>query len=173
VGKRQPAIALKLSTLTLVEKFIGFQDAEFQERQRELVTAVQNHLYFLRRSQENPVDPLLRSEPFAELQDFFRHNFAWQAGVYSMDVKVWLAGLPKPAVRKWYFSLASTEIDKLQSNVPEVCRFLEDVATDFNRGDEERTYIWKWVNPVLYDTNQEAARRLTAPRVTQRIGSGA
>lgn len=148
VSKWQPAIALKLSTLTLVEKLIGFQDTRFHSDERALVLAVVEHHNHLKKTRADFADETLRSKQFADLIDFHRRSMCWEVGRYNMTAFIHVIGMKRPTTRKWQFSLVGADIERLQQNVEEVARYSRETIVPPPL-DARRDYLWNWINPAL------------------------
>ncbi len=118
VSKSQPAIALKVGTLVLVEKLISFNEVEFQQRQNILfspIVELRNHLQ--KTQPESFRDLTIRSREFAALVDFYKKNVFWQQGKYTVTVCINVVGSKRPTLSTLEFSLSSTDIDRLSHNV--------------------------------------------------------
>ena len=77
VSKKQPAIALKVSTLVLAEKLIGFQDPDFQERNRALANSLIELYNHLKKTNPDYQEQTIKSKQFADLIDFYKKNVFW------------------------------------------------------------------------------------------------
>ena len=75
VSKNQPAIALKVTTLAVAEKKIGFQDLEFTARINELNTRLVEHIKYLEGQSGDPAESLIKSKEFMRARDcFYQHD---------------------------------------------------------------------------------------------------
>ncbi len=145
VGKHQPAIALKVGTLILAEKIIGFNDRAFQEQIRTGSALVAERLALLRgNAHANPEQEIFASREFADLLGLWDRNFAWQEGRYTARVAINIVGVKKPTICPLRFTLSTNEIQRLRSNVAEVGRFQRDLI---QVPAEPPTYNWNWVYP--------------------------
>jgi hypothetical protein len=88
VSKNQPAVALKVSTLSLAEKIIGFQDLEFQAKAQALIATLVEHYNYLRGQSGNLIESLVKSKEFNQARDFFRSNMYWKEGRYTFEVSL-------------------------------------------------------------------------------------
>lgn len=148
VTKNQPAIALKVSTLLLAEKVIGFQDLDFQERTRMLVNSVMEHYNFLRRSGVDYANETIRSKQFADLVDFHKKNVFWQEGWYTVQMRIELAGSKKATTQDLTFSLSRNDVDRLNQNIFEIERSLTEWIVPPGK-EQQVPYFWNWANPTL------------------------
>ena len=148
VSKSQPAIALKVSTISLVEKVIGFQDLEFQDRGRILVNSVVEHMNFLKKSEPDYADKTIKSKPSADLVDFYKRNVFWQEGRYTAMVRIELAETRKPTLQKLEFVLSPNDADRLSQNVSENERYVTDTIKTPETAHKIQ-YLWNWTSPSL------------------------
>lgn len=146
VTRNQPAIALKVSTLALVEKLIGYQDPEFQENGRALISALGNQNDYLKKTDPDPAKATLRSKQFLDLIEYYQRGFPWQEGRYTVVVTMRLAGVKAPATEHLTFELTPADIDRLKLNLEEIERYLRDTV---DPPEEEPHYKWNWINPRL------------------------
>jgi hypothetical protein len=146
VGKNQPAIALKVSTLVLAEKAIGFQDRAFRDEVEQQTGIVAERMSFLQKSNSDPGGETLKSKEFADLVEIWERRFCWQEGRYAASIGIRIAGVKKPTVRVLSFRLSQTDVERLRRNVPEVRRWENDLVIP---PPEPTTYTWNWVYPTF------------------------
>lgn len=82
VERDQPAIALKLSTALLTEKFVRFQDLTFQEKLRPLENDLAKHAAAQQQQEWSFVSSVLKSREQNEIFDWYKANFWWKPGTY-------------------------------------------------------------------------------------------
>jgi hypothetical protein len=149
VERESPPIAIKLSTITLQEKLIRFQESRFHDSKRPLESAVFNHLNYLRSRTDKFREETLNSKETQTLLDLYRQAFWWKAGTYKL---VFLISSPDRAgVEKevYTFSLSQSDIDDLGCNINTVKL---DLAAFFNidlEGFKYPTIPWNWKNLAL------------------------
>lgn len=165
VSKSQPAIALKVGTLGLVEKTIGFQDLRFNKEARTLLLVVVEHSNHLRKTRpEDFIEETLRSKQYADLIDFLRRSMCWEVGHYRMAVQLHVLDVKQPQVRHWRFSLSASDVERLTQNVEEGTRYIREVFAP-PPPETRKEFLWNWINPAL---EPEPDRQAAAPnRVNQ------
>jgi hypothetical protein len=148
VSRNQPAIALKVSTLALVEKLIGFQVTEFQEHGRKLISALVDRNNFLRKTEGDPGPATARSKEMSDLAEYYRRSMPWQQGKYTAAVRIQIAGVRNPAVEQFTFELNANDIDRLSQNWDEIERYFRETYAPPTEMDRVE-YRWQWINPRL------------------------
>ncbi|MBI4970557.1 MAG: hypothetical protein HZC17_01790 [Candidatus Omnitrophica bacterium] len=148
ISKRQPAIALKVGTVALVEKLIGFQDFEFQRKRNDLY---KNLIEFYNHVKK--IHPLafqnetLESREFASVVEFFKKEFFWKQGIYTARIDIFLVGKKKPATQSFSFPLSDSEIERLNENLSEIERVIKDATAP--PPENKKQELYNWVNPAL------------------------
>lgn len=145
----QVATAIRVNTVLPTEKFFRFQDPVFQRESRELTAAADDDLN--RRDKSNPADreAFIRGKPLTDLVGYYRNQFCWEPGQYSMVVCVKILGTAKPKTGTTWFSLKEAEVDGLRRNT----LLLEERLIGIGRGvpTEELPSPTNWSTPVLRD----------------------
>ena len=145
VVKNQPAIALKVGTLILAERSIGFNDLLFQDQVRAQTAVAGDKLSFARTSgTPNPEQDLLRSKEFADLIALWERHFPWQEGRYTVQIEIRIVGVPKPTTQPLFFSVSANDVMRLRQNLAEIRRYEEELVVP---PGIEQTYKWNWVYP--------------------------
>jgi len=148
VSKKQPAIALKVSTLVLAEKLIGFQDPDFQERNRALANSLIELYNHLKKTNPDYQEQTIKSKQFADLIDFYKKNVFWQEGRYMAEVRIHLVGSKRPTIQYLEFSLSRNDVDRLNQNVSEIERYSNELIKPPPK-EQQVPYFWNWINPNL------------------------
>jgi len=152
IGKNQPALALKVSTVSLVEKKITFVDHEVQGLIESGVDKIGRHYDYLKRNSEpNPEDTLLKSKEFVDAYELFKRNLYWKAGTYELEVQMTVVGMSKAYKQKFSMSLTPADIDLLESNV---AMFDGHVRANLvaRAGQPAKWPQQKWVSPRISQT---------------------
>lgn len=144
-SRDQDATALKLPTVLPVEKFIRFQDLDFQARANQLSTAADAE--FNRSEQSGTPAAFLTSHAFNDLVRFYKHGFCWEAGRYEMTLRIHLMERGKPVVARTSFTLSQSEVEKLGANVPTIEESVRQIAQGVEAG--ERVLPKNWATPQL------------------------
>lgn len=151
ISKNQPAIALKVPTIALAEKKIGFQDLEFQTNFKLHVNKLAELQSFLKKKNSSPVENLFVSKEFSDFVEFFKNQMYWKVGVYNLSVYIREVMLRHPYVERFCFTISNNEIERLQEN----CLELEkDVKMNLGVSAEESEHPkWNWVYPQVKATS--------------------
>jgi hypothetical protein len=144
-GKSQVAIALKVSTLLLTEKTIGFNDLEFQARAASALTPIAERLAFLRKNQADAANQVLASKDFADVIALWDHTFPWQEGRYDGHLALWSLGSARPAVHRLAFKLRAADIERLKANLTGIRQYQEQLVKEPGKTFD---YPWNWIYPV-------------------------
>jgi hypothetical protein len=149
IEREQVATALRISTAILTEKFIRFQDVEFQNealKQLNDSNALKDRLS----SAEGFGSTMIASKEFTSLIGHYRHGFCWEAGMYELVINLHLLGVSKPAVARMTFALDPRMVDRLRENLELVERGFRSQLAD----EEVPTGVqYYWATPLL-DTSR-------------------
>ena len=163
--KRQPALALKVSTTLLTEKLIGFQDATFAEKRNVLansVIAIMNHLKKTEDSEADGIAATLKSKEFAALLDFYSQQFFWKVGTYEAVITVQMLGQQSVVMKRLTFELTADDTTRLENNLHEIQRVASDIVKNLP-ADQRTPEQYNWANPPLRVQPFGAPRRLKSP----------
>ena len=147
--KNTPAVALKISTLALTEKTVGFRDPDFENAQRVTQTRIVEQFRHLETRVGNAaaLDQLLGSIEFAQVQREFENYMYWRPGKYEFSFAAQLAGVKNPHVQRFEVEFAETDTANLRRNLELLTRY---VRATLSTTVEERILIdWNWAYPVV------------------------
>ncbi len=122
--KDQPAIALKLTTATLVEKFVRFQEDKFKAGYQPLSENFLKHAKFLLSSNKD-FGEALESKEFHELIEFYKTKFWWKSGKYFVEFNVIASRKYKQEKATFTFELQPYDIDSLNKNIETIKKTYE------------------------------------------------
>lgn len=147
-------IAIKLSTLSLAERFFKFRDSRFIEKSKPIINELDEHAQYLRKINPSFHDEFLSSKAFDNFLKFMREGFWWKAGKYSV---IFIIRSPEKInyVRNEYeFELMQDDIDSLEKNLNE---FRGDIEYMIKMSDipdyQGKGAVWNWRNPTLEKIN--------------------
>lgn len=144
VSKSQQAIALKVGTLVLAEKSIGFHDLAFQEQVRLTTAPAAERLAFLRESSSEAESTFLTTKEFADLVSLWERQFPWREGKYVACVRIHIVDVVAPTEVVLQFELSAHEVKRLRSNCEEIAQYQRDLVSGES---SKRLYNWDWVYP--------------------------
>jgi len=155
VSKNQPAVALKVPTITLVEKIIVFQDLDFEEKSKIKGDKVVETYNFLKTQNTDAEarEKLIHTKEYEDLLDFFENYMYWQEGCYFIEVIVKEVTLRNSFIEKFRFSLSKIDIDSLNHNktvLEKVFPVLINLPSEKDKKIEFPS--WNWVNPTVEKT---------------------
>lgn len=145
--KDQDAIALKVSTVGLIEKKFRFQEDRFNDAFSPMIKTANEHLRYLRESKGNEhPSAFLQSEPYHKLVSAVSELFWWQAGKYRIVFTAECSGKVKLKQAALHFSLTQAEIDDLRENLNKVTVSFENSVRieEPEYGIKEVAYAWKY-----------------------------
>jgi hypothetical protein len=154
VERKQNAVALKLSTSVLTEKFIKFQDPEFHHGYTPALKEATAHEAFLRKDDPNYQDKLLASEQMHRLLEEYKKYFWWKAGKYSVafavhsPIKVFLHE------NFFTFEINQQEADNLRRNLELIKDAYEGMIKKGLPGYIHKDVPWTWINPQIDRKNK-------------------
>jgi hypothetical protein len=149
--KDQPAIALKVSTLLLVEKTIGFQDFEFQAKAQELTGSIEEEHEFLKKRTQNGdvITQVLQTKAYATAQDFFKNYFYWREGKYTFLMHLHEVRRKKPHVEKFEVTLTKSDIERLRENFKNLEDYVRVQILSEEGNKEVKFPSWNWTSPQI------------------------
>jgi hypothetical protein len=152
VEKDQPAIALKVTTALLIEKFVRFQDLAFHDRLRLATSAFDEHLGYLKRQDGDYPDVAIKSREFLEVKDLYRQHFWWRPGVYTFSFRIKSRHGANLNAGAFEFTLTQQDTDALQRNLDLIGVCLEDALRSDLPGFQPRPLPWAWRDVPLTDS---------------------
>ena len=153
--KSQSAIALKIGTVGLVERKIGFQDISFKEKRIMLESLLSEKEDLLRKTdRDNYPNNVFRSKEFVELEEFIKKGFHWKEGRYVISIYVFETTLKKPHIENYEFKLSKTNVEILEKNINITQEFFKE-GIHFKAGVIQTLtpHLWNWVYPTIERQN--------------------
>lgn len=147
-SRDQPATALRASTLLPIDRFIRFQDPDFQRRWRSLINDVVTEQARLEAAEGYQPEMLLQSREYHALMEHLRHSFPWEAGTYSLKFRIKVLGLRGEFSGSSQFTLTNGDIDRLRETVSRVIADIEAVVRNVPQ-DERKPLQLNWAAPHL------------------------
>jgi hypothetical protein len=148
--KNQPAIALKVSTLGLAEKKIGFQDLSYQGKLIALLQKYQEIESHLEKTKpQTYLEQAVKSKEFLDLTEYIKSGFYWVEGKYDVYLFVYEASLKKAHMEHFKLELSKANIEQLEKNIKITQDHFRDLVLFKGKEKERPIYSWRWVNPVF------------------------
>lgn len=177
VARDQAAIALKLSTILLTEKFVRFQEPTYHEAHQPALSTVLKQYHYLKTQAPERRHTIIESREAFDLFEFYKGNFWWKPGEYSAQFRIGPPNRAKLRDASFSFRLSQSDIDDLRSNL-EVIRqyYLNIVEADIAAKEAQRVaWVWRTVpfSPLkaldnrldqLLGGSRAAAVRITSTR---------
>jgi hypothetical protein len=147
--KNNPAVALKVSTLSLTEKTVGFQDQDFERARYEAEARISEQFQHLESQQGNAkaLDQLLGSMEFAQVQRNFENFMYWRAGEYDFAFSAQLAGVKRPHVQHFVVRFTESHVETLRRNLELLTRYVRAILS--TNQAEKGLVIWNWAYPTI------------------------
>lgn len=152
VGKNQPAIALKVSTLILTEKTIGMREKTFLEESRRYSNALADHINFLKKTEPDYQKLTLKSKELDDLIKFYKQRFPWQVGQYVASTELRIAGVKEPTTQEFAFALTARDLDYLKQNLDEIERYIPDLI----QPQHGILFNWNWLYPTFHSNESSS-----------------
>ena len=124
--KDQPAIALKLVTTSLVEKFVRFQEDKIQKELKKLSDDLFSYSDFLIKTGKE-LSEILNSQQFHNLMDYYKSNFWWRVGKYAIEFIINGPNKIEFKKSKYSFELHSYDIEPLNKNIEIIKLVFENI----------------------------------------------
>jgi len=156
--KNQPAIALKVSTLGLAEKKIGFQDLSYQGKLLTLLQKYQEIESHLEKTKlQNYLEEAVKSKEFLDLIEYIKSGFYWLEGKYDVYLFVYEASLKKAHAEHFKLELSKANIEQLEKNIKITQDHFRNIVLFKGKEKELPIYYWRWVNPSFCRANKKSS----------------
>ena len=152
VEKDQPAIALKVGTALLTEKFVRFQDLRFHKGLRPLRNALLDHLIYLKGQEADLPEAVMASRELHDVVEFYKSSFWWKPGRYTVQFGIESrerAGLQAQTLGA---ELTQHDVDALQHNLDLIAPGFENELRFPSTDLQLRILPWTWRYIPLVDS---------------------
>ncbi len=149
VEKDQSAIALKISTAQLLEKHVKFQETAFQEEAKRFASSAFEELNYLRKTDPNYRDTVLKSKKFRDLIDLYKKYFWWKEGNYTLRFRCSSPNRAALKIQLFRFELRKDDIEALEQNIPLLKTEYENILKADLPDYKKQNVFWNWRNPVV------------------------
>jgi len=155
--KHQPAIALRVSVVGLIEKKIGFNDIDYQMKLISLNELSNEQMVYLEKSEgEQYKEKAIKTKEFMDLLKFIEKGFYWKEGKYDVYLNVYETSLKNPHVEYYQFELTKRHVELLEKNIKATQEWITDLIR--YRGIELKEipkYTWNWAYPSVRRTRKD------------------
>lgn len=149
VERDQPAIALKLTTSLLTEKFVRFQSLDFHEGRRILLNALAEHFVYLNAQEADPQEAIMASRQLYDIVEFHKTSFWWKPGRYTVQFGIEGRESARTEADALQFELMQHDVDALQQNLNLIKLEFENAVKSSLPGFEPHALPWAWRNIPL------------------------
>lgn len=144
IQRDQPAIALKIPTVALVEKVVRFQEREYQDLHRPVLERSLSHYEYLRKTHDDYRQRTLESKEFYDLLDFYKGWFWWKPGEYSVRFGLISPNGAQLRTADFAFRLTTADVDALRSNLDVAKAYYTNLAMSDVSEYEKQPERWAW-----------------------------
>jgi hypothetical protein len=147
--KNNPAVALKVSTLALSERIVGFHDPDFEELERATSNRLIAQFRHLAAQVDNAaaLEQLLQSMDFRQAQRDVENFMYWKAGRWEFILSAQLAGVKTPHKQRFAVTFTESDITALRRNLELLVPYIK--ATLSSDPGDQKLITWNWVYPVI------------------------
>lgn len=140
-------ISIKLSTLSLVERFFRFQDSEFIKTNKHELDKLTEKQQYMKKKDSNYHDSFLNTKEIDDYLKFTRKKFFWKAGVYTIAFIVRSPTKIKVRHTAFKFELSQDNVDMLKNNLNEIKTDIEFLIKTSDLPDFKGKHgNWSWCN---------------------------
>ncbi len=157
IEKVQPAIALKLSTTSLSEKFIRFQEEKFLSSFPPALNRLTEHHTYVKEKKGDVAgmdiivaDEVLESKEFHEGMKVFKECFRWKAGKYAVEFAVRAPSKVTLQKASFHFNLSQADVDAVRRNMDVIKATIENILKAGIEGFSPRPENWTWRSIELF-----------------------
>lgn len=147
--KNTPAVALKVSTLSLTERIVGFRDPKFEELDRVTTGPLSAQFRHDETQMDNgaALERLLQCMEFKHAQRAFEDFMYWRAGKWEFLFFAQLAGVKKPHTQRFVVAFSDDDITTLRRNFDLLVPYVRAISST---NEEDRKLItWNWAYPSI------------------------
>jgi len=149
IEKEQPAIALKLNTISLVEKLVRFQNLRHLDEQKMLMNDLIAKAIFIAKNKPASIVEIITSTEFQKLMELYDRDFFWKPGKYSVEFR---AKSPESIVlipQNFQFILHPHDVEALRANLQSIKADHENRILNLTPNYQVKPITWAWRNPTL------------------------
>lgn len=147
VSRDQTAIALKVGTESLIEKFVRFQEPRYHETDRPVMSNLIAHFNFLKQSSPvGYVAQTLSSKELFSVLETRKKSFWWKPGRYQITLKLSSPKKFRITHSEFHFDLTAVDIDRLKQNVATLDSELKNIISSNLPDFEAQPVNWNWAN---------------------------
>ncbi len=152
ISKEESAIAFKIGTSSLFQKFVRFQDPSFFESTNNTQNKMIDRFNKLQNSTiQDPAEATIKSSEFEEFIKQHSDVFWWKPGKYKIIFHLDSPNIIKVKKHEFSFVLNQKDIDHLKRNFDIIKNdHAENLRAD-NPSHKRIPYDFNWVHPVLVD----------------------
>lgn len=172
IEKDQPAIALKVSTALLAEKFVRFQDQAWHNEHNPLFDALVSQYNYLKSSTLEYRQSALTSKEHHSLFEFYKRGFWWKAGRYEATFRIQSPNDATLNTGTFVFFVSQFDVDSMRANIDLMKDYYENVVMGDTEGYVAKNTQWSFRN-VMFLPHQDADLLPQAPSSPQRQSLGA
>lgn len=151
VQKNVTPIALKISRLSLAEKYFRFQEKDFIDENRKKFNALLKEIETAKKLKKEGknIDFIWRN--LNEYEHFLREKFIWKAGTYSVNFLIRSPAKFDYIPQAAEFHLTQSDVDTLNSNFSEIGVFTQNIYNSIEeRNEPVKEPTWIWINPEIH-----------------------
>lgn len=147
-----PAVALKVSTVSLVEKIVAFHNGQFEERFNPLL----NKMMEIHRHNETKMgsaaafEQLLQSLEFEQTQRVYLDSLFWRAGKWEFLITAKLTGVNRLHAQRFTVTFKDEDIVLLRRNFEQFVPYLKFIcASGLEQQALYRKLMWTYAYPSV------------------------
>lgn len=144
VEKDQPAIALKVATLSLSEKFVRFQELKFHQGFHEVYNRFEAQFLYLKTEDPNFIANSLKCKEFQDLLEYHKSRFWWKKGVYKVEFTIESPDKYSLVKQEFKFTLKQYDVDRLNENIEKVKLNYTEIINTNEEDYEIKPVQWVW-----------------------------
>lgn len=144
-----PPTAIKITTTSLLDRQIVFQDTRFTAGLRKLNDAIIEHFNYLRATNSEALQLTLQSKEVHQARQSFEQGFYWKPGEYVFEIRLHSKSMRNPYTERFEITLSTADCDSLKAN----CDLFESyisAAILAASGIPTNLPTWKWVTPDIH-----------------------
>lgn len=147
VSRDETPIAIKIGTMSLLEKFVRFQEPRYHEADRPLTQALIAHFNYLKQTNpDNYVAEVIASRELFSVLEARKKSFWWKPGRYDIEVQLSSPQKFNLTSSGFHFHLTSSDVDLLKKNLMSLDTELKNIVSSNLPDFQAQPLNWSWAN---------------------------
>lgn len=154
--RNTPAVALKVSTLALTERTVGFRDPQFEALERSTDGSLDARFRHNEAKMGNgaALEDLLQSMEFSAVRRKFEDFMYWRTGRWEFLFSAQVSGVKEPHKQTFTTTFSDQDIITLKRNFELLPSYARAILS--TKPEDRRLIDWNWAYPTIEPVSEPA-----------------